>query len=97
MSISKEEFKAEVHKKLLAIFNDSKSGINVEKRKHRLEGFMHAGEFVGLITHQEGKALLEQAHFAIFGESISTRKQRKDELRRAVEADDEAFFETPAI
>ena len=92
-----EVFKAEIYKRLLSIYQDAKSGLNVDKRKHRLEGFMHAGEFMGLMTHQQGRALLEKAHQEIFGESIGERKLRKEELRRAIEQDDEAFFETPAI
>lgn len=97
MNISPQDFKAEVYNRLIDVFNNAKRGMNVDKQKHRLEGFMHAGEFIQLMTHAEGKALLEKAHIEVYGESISQRKHRKEELRRAVEADDEAYFETPAV
>lgn len=90
-------FKVEVTKRLVKLFEKSKSNEIVDKEKHRLEGFLHAGEFLNLISHSEGEKLLAEAHMQVFGERVESRKTRKEKLRRAVESDDEEYFETSAL
>jgi len=90
-------FKNEAYRRLVKLFEKVKANKTVDKEKHRLEGFLHAGEYLNFITHSDGEQLLEEAHMQVFGESIQSRQSRKEQLRRAVEIDDEDYFETPAI
>lgn len=64
-----------------------------ERKKHRLEGFMHAGTCLGLTDKAELEMLMEKAHFSVFGMSIAERrlKSLKDEQDEV----DWSFYDTP--
>jgi len=94
---TKEVFQQEALSRLIKLFQHSKTSKTDQKNKHRLEGFLHAGEYLGLITHEEGIDMLEQAHFEVFGESIKQKQARKAQYRTALNSDDLDFFDTPAI
>ena len=70
------EYIAEVKKRLVWIFKASKESYKIpDLERHRLEGFMYAGVFLGLATQAEMRALLENTHVTVFGESVEERKK----------------------
>ena len=82
---------------LLILYKASKDGKKVEAEKYRVQGFMHAGELMGLISKEEGKALIADLHIQVFGETIDERAQRKRKLDALKESDLDAYFAIPAI
>ena len=82
---------------LVSLYNASKQGKKVEAEKYRVQGFMHAGELMGLINKEEGKALIADLHIEVFGETIDERAQRKRKLDALKESDLDAYFAIPAI
>lgn len=90
-------FLAACEAKLIALFEASKAGKNVDTDKHRMQGFMHAGEVLGLLSKAEGKQLIGELHLKVFGETVAVRAARKDMLNTLKEADPDAYFDIPAI
>ena len=82
---------------LLSLYKASKDGKKVDAEKYRVQGFMHAGELMGLISKEEGKALIADLHIEVFGETINERAQRKRKLEALKESDLDAYFAIPAI
>ncbi|CAB9492218.1 hypothetical protein [Alteromonas macleodii] len=82
---------------LVSLYKASKDGKKVEAEKYRVQGFMHAGEVMGLISKEEGKALIADLHMEVFGETINERAQRKRKLEALKESDLDAYFAIPAI
>lgn len=95
--VSSDNFKKEVYQRLVDVYTLLKEGSNVDKQKHRVEGFIAAGEFMSIITHDEGKILLEQAHIDVFGETVLCRKNRLEKRRSAVVQNNVRYFDEPAI
>ncbi|AXT38388.1 hypothetical protein D1814_06730 [Alteromonas sp. BL110] len=82
---------------LVSLYKASKDGKKVEAEKYRVQGFMHAGEVIGLISKEQGKALIADLHMEVFGETINERAQRKRKLDALKESDLDAYFAIPAI
>ena len=82
---------------LVSLYKASKDGKKVEAEKYRVQGFMHAGEVIGLISKEEGKALIADLHMEVFGETVNERAQRKRKLEALKESDLDAYFAIPAI
>ena len=82
---------------LVSLYKTSKDGKKVEAEKYRVQGFMHAGEVMGLISKKEGKALIADLHMEVFGETINERARRKRKLEALKETDLDAYFAIPAI
>ncbi|MHC6647652.1 hypothetical protein ACYTPF_13850 [Alteromonas sp. HB246098] len=82
---------------LVSLYKASKDGKKVEAEKYRVQGFMHAGEVMGLISKEEGKALIADLHMEVFGETINERAQRKRKLEALKESDLDAYFAIPAV
>ena len=76
--MNKENYLNEVEKRLNQIFSASKEGYKSSpEQRHRLEGFMHAGVFMELVTSAELAESMDKIHVRIFGKTI---QQRKTEL-----------------
>ncbi|MET4695558.1 hypothetical protein [Endozoicomonas lisbonensis] len=97
--MNKKTFLTEVASQLEAIYKASKSGLKPgAKARHRCEGFMHAGEFMGVASREELSALMEQCHQKVFGESIAEREaQKKRQQKWSSESVDYSEFESPAF
>lgn len=73
--MNKESYLNEIEKRLRLLFKASKEGYKSSPtQRHRLEGFMQAGAFLGLANNAELKVLMEAVHLEIFHKSISERK-----------------------
>ena len=82
---------------LIALYTASKNGKKVDTEKYRVQGFMHAGEMLGVITNEQGKSLIAELHLQVFGETIDERATRKRKLNALKESDPDAYIEIPAI
>ena len=73
--MNRENYISEVEKRLNRIFIASKEGYKVPHvERHRLEGFMSAGVFMGHVTNAELAKLMDKIHVNIFGKTIQQRK-----------------------
>lgn len=76
--MNKVDFISEVEKRLNRIFTASKEGYKSSpEQRHRLEGFMHAGVFMGIVSNAELVKSMDEIHVRILGKTI---QQRKTEL-----------------
>lgn len=86
-------FQQQCYQQLIRLFEQSKRGRSDALQKGRVEGFIYAGECLGLIDKSTSNALMERAHWEVYGETIRARQARKD----ALASGDEKWLETPAI
>jgi len=49
--------------------------------KHRVQGFINAGEFLGVITRAEAIKLMNETYLTVFGMTNVQRKPRKAEIK----------------
>lgn len=76
--MDKATFLSEIESRLTRIFKASKEGYqSLDTERHRLEGFINAGVFLGLTSNVEIKAMMEQVHQKVFGQSIKERREKK--------------------
>jgi len=81
---------------LIDIFQKAKDHQKDDRQKHRIEGFLQAGKFTGMITDEEAISLMEKAHYEVFGETIASRKSRKTSLKEAIARGDDDYINIPA-
>ena len=73
--MNRENYLNEVEKRLNRIFTASKEGYKTPPvERHRLEGFMAAGVFMGFVTNTELAKLMDEIHVRLFGKTIQQRK-----------------------
>ena len=77
--MDKQEFIQEVSRQLSILYGVLKEGYEMpDQDRHRTEGFMRAGVFMGLVTNREMNDLVAQVHEDILGETIEERRKRKE-------------------
>jgi len=97
MPIDRTQFLAEVEIRLSRLFSASKYGYRLPaQERHRLEGFMQAGVYMGLTNNRELAELMENSHQGIFGRSIEEHRLEKP-LDWSYEQVDYSAFEPPAF
>lgn len=94
---AKAQFREACTAQLIKLYTASKNGKKVDAEKYRVQGFMHAGEVLGVISNEEGKRLIADLHLQVFGETIDERATRKRKLNALKESDPDAYIEIPAI
>lgn len=94
--MNKQEYLNYCYEQLLRIFQRAKNHQKDDKCKYRTEGFIHAGKSLGIISQDEAVEIMEQAHFEVFNESISSRKKRKANLKEAIIRGDDSYINIPA-
>ncbi|WP_143869956.1 hypothetical protein [Catenovulum sediminis] len=92
-----ENFKSEAYRQLFDIFSQVKEKIPVEQAKARTQGFMYAGQFMGLVSQEEANQIIEQAHFDVFSMSVAQRAEIKSRKKQAFETHDESYFDIPTV
>ncbi len=76
--MDKHDFLSEVREQLTKKYRASKEGYKIpDIDRHRLEGFIHAGIYMEIVTSAEMSELLEEIHYSIFGKTIQERKAEK--------------------
>lgn len=94
--MDKDKFIREVERQLTSIYGVLKEGYAIDARqKHRTEGFMRAGVFMGLVTNKEMNDLVAAVHEDILGETVKGRRMRKLETPDR-EQIDYSPYDTPA-
>lgn len=94
--MNKQAYLDYCYEQLLRIFQLAKNHQKDDKFKFRTEGFIHAGKSLGIISQEEAVNIMEQAHFDVFNESISSRKNRKAHLKEAITRGDDSYINIPA-
>jgi len=95
--MNREDYLNEVEKRLNRIFTVSKEGYKTPPaERHRLEGFMAAGVFMGLVTNAELAKVMNDIHVRLFGKTI---EQRKAELSGSWQEEgiDYSFYDQPTF
>ena len=73
--MNKGEYLSEVEKRLSNMLTVSKEGYKAAPvERHRLEGFMQAGVFIGLVSNAELSELMETVHQNVYGQTIAERR-----------------------
>lgn len=94
--MNKQEYVSHCYQQLVSVFQQAKHFKKDKKQKYRVEGFIHAGKLLGVISHEEAISLMEKSHFEVYAESINERQQRKASLKEAVAIGDDDFINIPA-
>ena len=95
--MNREKYLSEVEKRLNRIFNASKEGYKASPvERHRLEGFMAAGVFMGLVTNAELAKVMDGIHVRLFGKTIQQRKEKMPGSWQE-EGIDYSFYDQPTF
>lgn len=95
--MNKNNYTNECIRQLTEYFNLLKQNKVDDELRSRIQGFINAGEFMGVINHQEAVQIMDDTHFQVFGMSNTQRKAKKDSIKFALKGDVDAFFDVPAI
>jgi len=94
--MEKERYLTEVTRQLRLIFGAIRDGHKPpEIIKHRCEGVMRAGVFLGIVSNAELAQLMEAIHLEVTGVTIAERKASSRERFRDEEID-YSQYESPA-
>ena len=94
-SNNKEDFKRECSRQLMGYFQLLHKNKLDTELKHRVQGFINAGEFLEVITRAEAIQLMDDAHLSVFGVTNEQRRIRKAEIKAV--RNDNSIFDIPAI
>ncbi|MBD1388473.1 hypothetical protein IC617_03445 [Neiella sp. HB171785] len=89
-----------LHERLLAFYQKLQHGDVDEVLKSQTQGYIQAGLVLAVFDKEAARACMEKAHFEVFQQTIEERleyKAYKNDLLRALDVNNEAFFEQPAI
>lgn len=65
---------------------------------HKIDGFIEAGRLIQLISSDESQAIIDEAHFSIFGETREDRAAKKfDRNKNENSETDWDIYDAPAI
>jgi len=95
--MNNQQYLAFCRSELHRVFELTKAGTSDNKLKFRVEGLLHGAVLLELCTQEEVQHIMEEEHLAVFGESISQRRQRKSSLSELKADDPDAYFDIPAI
>ena len=95
--MEQESFKQECHRQLLEHFHLVKKRKVDDVMKHRIQGFINAGEFLNLVTREQTIQIVDIAHLAVFGNTKEKRKANKDVIKSLISGDNNSAFDVPAI
>lgn len=94
--MDKQQFLDACYEQLILIFSNAKERQKDDKQKHRTEGFIEAGKYMGVINAADAQDLMERAHMQVFDESIQARQQRQASLHDAIKEGDDSYLNIPA-
>lgn len=95
--MTREEFIDSCKTQLTEVYQNTKAGTPDNVKKYRTEGFIHAGQVIGLISRDDARQIIESTHLVVFGESVSQRKDRKASFEELKENSPDEYYEIPAI
>lgn len=88
-----EYCKAELYKS----FSNTKSGKLDNTQRHRTEGLLHAAQLLEILNPSDIQSMIDSEHMDVFGESIESRKNRKEKITKLGDAQLDEYFDIPAI
>ena len=91
------EFRAYCRSELIKSLQSAKAGKPDDNQKSRTEGLLHAARLLGIMSAEEITNLIEKEHLAIFNESVSVRKAKKDKLTALKELSPDEYFDIPTF
>ena len=95
--MDKQIFMQQAKNQFLQIFQKSKASQPVTVEKHRAEGFLYAGELLGLTDKAELQQLMAEAHLEVFGYALSERLDYQQQRKTALADGQFDYFDEPAI
>jgi HD-GYP domain-containing protein (c-di-GMP phosphodiesterase class II) len=95
--MEQDNFKQECHRQLLEHFNLVKKQKVDDAMKHRIQGFINAGEFLNIVTREQAIQIIDIAHLEVFGVTKEQRKAHKDIVKAVINGKDNSVFDIPAI
>jgi len=95
--MNKEAFKEECKRQLTQYFELLRKNTLDDELKHRVQGFINAGEYLTVISRAEAIALMDETHIAVFGMTHEQRKIRKAEIKAVRNDQDTSIFDIPAV
>ncbi|HCU65882.1 MAG TPA: hypothetical protein DF774_08985 [Rheinheimera sp.] len=95
--MDKDLFLQQAKQQFLLIFQKSKARDTVTVEKHRAEGFLYAGELLGLTDKTELQQLMAEAHLEVFGYALSERLDYQQQRKTALADGQFDYFDEPAI
>lgn len=82
---------------LRLVFENTKAGRPDIVLKHRTEGLFKAAQLLNFLSPQDSAELIESEHQRVFGESVETRKLRKQAHQNIRESGVDDYFDVPTI
>ncbi len=97
LSMDKTAYLAHCREELLQVYRLSRQGKEDTPRWYRLEGFIHAGQTLGIISKQEARETIDAAHNDVFGYSRQARDNKQQQLDSLKASDPDKYYSLPAI
>ncbi len=95
--INKQKYLHEIENNFFRLFSNAREGYRTpDQERYRLQGFIRAGVFLGLVTNTEVEKLMEAVHFSIFKQTIQQRRENRD-ADWLDESIDYAVYDRPAF
>ncbi|WP_295874449.1 hypothetical protein [uncultured Zhongshania sp.] len=92
-----DRFKEELSNRIERMCKASRDGYKTSPvERHRLEGFIQAGVFLGKISNQDARAMLEDIYFRVVGKSIAQAGEAESAAWPA-DMPDYSHFDTPTF
>ncbi len=105
--MQQQQFSNALSQQFLQIFQLSQQGADTSSAKLRTQGFIQAGELLGLVSRDEVSSLMDAAHQQVFGCSVAQRlaihqqqavqQEFRQSRRQALADGDYRYFDEPAL
>ena len=94
--MNNEEYSAYCYGQLLQVFTNTHKGQKDDTLKFRTEGLLQAGKLLGVFSRADAAQLMDKAHLEVFDQTIESRKNYKENVKKALDDDNSDFFNIPA-
>ncbi len=95
--MNKQAFTDFCYRQLIRLFGESRRNLRNERKKHHIEGLLHAGVLMDVFTRGQARLMMEQAHVEVFGETIEERQHNKTALKQAIVEGNDDYIDIPAF
>ncbi|WP_049779549.1 hypothetical protein [Ferrimonas balearica] len=93
---ARNEYLESCHQQLRELFSTDSGKRSDPAALHRVQGFIHAGKVLGVLTREQSQTMMEQVHLEVRGETLAERAQRKARLEAARRGEYECFDTPPS-
>ncbi|WP_137166761.1 hypothetical protein [Salinimonas lutimaris] len=92
-----EKFLNECEGRIRLVYEAQHQGRGKPEDKARVEGFVHAGVVMKLVSREQIQVLVDKVHLEVFDESRQARDARLERLNTLRTTDPDKYFDEPAI